>query len=41
MKGRLPAARLILYPDGGHIWLGRDDALTGEIATSIGQVDPH
>jgi len=25
LKSVMPDARLILYPDGGHIWLGRDE----------------
>ena len=39
---RIPGARLVVYPDGGHIWLGHDADLAGEIArfvdeTRIGQ----
>jgi pimeloyl-ACP methyl ester carboxylesterase len=36
---RIPDARLTIYPDGGHIWLGHDDALTAEIAAFILQSD--
>jgi 2-hydroxy-6-oxonona-2,4-dienedioate hydrolase len=32
LADRIPDARLTIYPDGGHIWLGHDDALTREIA---------
>jgi pimeloyl-ACP methyl ester carboxylesterase len=32
---RIPAARLIVYPDGGHIWLGHDDEVTHEIASFL------
>jgi len=39
MAGRIPDARFILYPDGGHIWLGHDDALTREIAAFITPTD--
>jgi pimeloyl-ACP methyl ester carboxylesterase len=35
LADRIPGARLTIYPDGGHIWLGHDDALTGEIADFI------
>jgi pimeloyl-ACP methyl ester carboxylesterase len=37
LADRIPDARLILYPDGGHIWLGHDDALTREIADFVSQ----
>lgn len=39
LADRIPDARLILYPDGGHIWLGHDDALTGEIADFIARTE--
>jgi pimeloyl-ACP methyl ester carboxylesterase len=32
---RIRDARLIVYPDGGHIWLGHDDEVTQEIASFI------
>ncbi len=32
---RIPGARLVVYPDGGHIWLGRDADLTREIREFI------
>jgi 2-hydroxy-6-oxonona-2,4-dienedioate hydrolase len=32
---RIPDARLVVYPDGGHIWLGHDADLTREIGTFI------
>ncbi len=28
LAGRIPDARLVVYPDGGHIWLGHDADLT-------------
>jgi 2-hydroxy-6-oxonona-2,4-dienedioate hydrolase len=28
----VPSARLVIYPTGGHIWLGHDDDLADEIA---------
>lgn len=39
LADRIPDARLILYPDGGHIWLGHDDGLTGEIADFIARTE--
>jgi pimeloyl-ACP methyl ester carboxylesterase len=36
IKERLPAARLVIYPSGGHIWLGHDDDLADEIVRFIG-----
>lgn len=32
---RIPDARLVVYPDGGHIWLGHDAGLNLEIASFI------
>lgn len=32
IQERLPGARLVIYPSGGHIWLGHDADLSGEIA---------
>ncbi len=37
LADRIPDARLNIYPDGGHIWLGHDDALTREIADFVSQ----
>lgn len=31
LAARIPAARLVIYPDGGHLWLGHDVDLTREI----------
>jgi 2-hydroxy-6-oxonona-2,4-dienedioate hydrolase len=31
LADRIPEARLVVYPDGGHIWLGHDADLTREI----------
>ncbi|MGO4915940.1 alpha/beta fold hydrolase [Pseudogemmobacter sp. W21_MBD1_M6] len=35
LAGRIPGARLVVHPDGGHIWLGRDPDLTRQIADFI------
>jgi 2-hydroxy-6-oxonona-2,4-dienedioate hydrolase len=32
---RVPSARLVIYPTGGHIWLGRDDDVADEITGFI------
>ncbi len=31
IAARLPQARLVIFPDGGHLWLGRDEAVTDEV----------
>lgn len=31
LAARIPTARLVVYPDGGHIWLGHDSDLSQEI----------
>lgn len=38
LADRIPAARLVLYPDGGHIWLGRDADLTREVQDFITRI---
>lgn len=35
LAARIPGARLTVFPDGGHLWLGRDAELTAEIAAFI------
>ncbi|MBS0123278.1 alpha/beta fold hydrolase [Thetidibacter halocola] len=35
LAGRMPDARLIVYPEGGHIWLGHDGDLTQAIRDFI------
>ncbi len=35
IAARVPAARLVIYPSGGHIWLGHDEAMANEIMQFI------
>jgi 2-hydroxy-6-oxonona-2,4-dienedioate hydrolase len=35
LAARIPAARIIVYPTGGHIWLGHDDDVTREISAFV------
>ncbi len=35
IASRIAASRLVIYPTGGHIWLGRDDELAKEIAAFV------
>lgn len=35
LAARIPDARLVVYPDGGHIWLGHDVDLTRDIREFI------
>lgn len=35
LADRIPGARLVVYPDGGRIWLGHDADLTREISAFI------
>lgn len=35
LAARIPGARLVVYPDGGHIWLGHDADLTRDIREFI------
>ncbi len=35
LADRIPDARLVVYPDGGHIWLGHDADLTRDIREFI------
>lgn len=33
LSGMIPNARLVIYPTGGHIWIGHDAELAGEISS--------
>ncbi|MCB1328522.1 MAG: alpha/beta hydrolase [Maritimibacter sp.] len=35
LHDRIPDARLVVYPDGGHIWLGHDEDVADEIAAFL------
>lgn len=35
LDNRIPRSRLVIFPDGGHIWLGHDNELTREICEFI------
>jgi pimeloyl-ACP methyl ester carboxylesterase len=35
IAARLPQARLVIHPDGGHLWLGRDEAVADEVQRFI------
>ncbi len=35
LHGRIPGARLVIYPEGGHIWLGHDNDVATQIAQHI------
>lgn len=37
---RIPDARLIMYPDGGHLWIGHDDELWGAVGAFVREIDP-
>ena len=34
----VPRARLVMFPRGGHIWLGHDDAVSDEIARFLSEL---
>ena len=38
IAGAVPGARLLLFADGGHIWIGHDEQLWGEVATFLRDV---
>jgi pimeloyl-ACP methyl ester carboxylesterase len=37
---RIPDARLTIYPTGGHIWLGHDADIAGEISEFVAKPAP-
>lgn len=38
--GRVPGARLVLYPDGGHLWVGHDAELWRTVAHFVDEREP-
>jgi 2-hydroxy-6-oxonona-2,4-dienedioate hydrolase len=34
---RIPSARLLIFPTGGHLWLGHDEDVSSEIADFVGR----
>jgi 2-hydroxy-6-oxonona-2,4-dienedioate hydrolase len=34
----MPRARLVVYPSGGHIWLGHDDEVADEVARFVAEL---
>ncbi|WP_052161224.1 alpha/beta hydrolase [Hoeflea sp. BAL378] len=36
IAARIPDAKLVVYPSGGHLWLGHDDEVSAEIASFVG-----
>jgi len=38
--GRIPGARLVLYPDGGHLWVGHDEELWRAVAEFVDGLEP-
>jgi pimeloyl-ACP methyl ester carboxylesterase len=38
LAASVPGARLVMYPDGGHVWVGRDAELFGEIARFLDSI---
>ncbi len=36
---RIPGSRLVLYPDGGHLWVGHDAELWRAVADFVGGLD--
>lgn len=40
VAGRIPQARLVLFPDGGHLWVGHDAELWRSVADFVGELEP-
>jgi pimeloyl-ACP methyl ester carboxylesterase len=39
VAGRIPGARLVLYPDGGHLWVGHDEALWRTVGDFVDRLE--
>ena len=37
---RIPDARLVMYPDGGHLWIGHDAELWRTVGAFVLDVEP-
>lgn len=37
---RIPDARLVMYPDGGHLWIGHDAELWRSVGAFVKELDP-
>ena len=35
IASEVPGARLVIYPQGGHVWVGHDEELSAEIAAFV------
>lgn len=40
-SGRIPGGRLVLYPDGGHLWVGHDAEMWREVAGFVAGLEPE
>jgi len=40
VAGRVPGARLVIFPDGGHLWVGHDEALWRTVAGFVASLAP-
>ncbi|MBW8304651.1 MAG: alpha/beta hydrolase, partial [Brevundimonas sp.] len=40
VAGRIPRAELVLFPDGGHLWVGHDAELWRRVADFVGDLEP-
>jgi pimeloyl-ACP methyl ester carboxylesterase len=41
IAGQVPGARLVIYPSGGHIWLGHDEEVADEVARFVAAHAPR
>ena len=41
IAARVPQARLVIYPSGGHIWLGHDDDVSDEVARFVSELSAN
>jgi pimeloyl-ACP methyl ester carboxylesterase len=36
----VPHARLVIYPSGGHVWVGHDDSVADEVSRFLASLAP-